>query len=96
MRTKKGNNDDEFWLAATDVANEGVWTVNSDLTCPAICIPWKRQEPNNLEGEEHCTAVRPSKKAIDKRCYLTSSIHICQRPNFDLTEGTVILNFKII
>ncbi|TRY77121.1 hypothetical protein TCAL_05677 [Tigriopus californicus] len=65
-----------FWLGATDIGNEGLFTW-SDGT-PMVFTRWNRKEPNNHNGNEHCVEVRTSSRVWnDSSCEKKRRV-ICQ------------------
>ena len=71
--------DGRVWIGCTDEHEEGMWMYADDPGTKCKILSWAQGEPNNQEGDEHCTQMWGSKdgKWVDIECSVTASV-ICE------------------
>ncbi|XP_071084965.1 perlucin-like isoform X1 [Haliotis cracherodii] len=77
LRNGKGS---QFYIGATDLRAEGIWTWEHPLRKVVGYTNWYPGEPNNHEGKEHCMVIHYGHrfKWNDAYCY-TKARFICEQ-----------------
>ncbi|KAL4223856.1 hypothetical protein ACF0H5_017320 [Mactra antiquata] len=72
----KLNNHRNYWIALSDVIEEGIWVWMNTLT-PVQFTQWHRNEPNN-DGTENCVDLYPDGDWNDAKCR-DNQYYICEK-----------------
>ncbi|XP_063417249.1 perlucin-like [Mytilus trossulus] len=76
---KMSASESQYWLGGTDEQEEGVWIWSHSQNLITF-TDWKKGQPNNLRGNEHCLSLREVSGYAwnDDRCH-TLRPFICEK-----------------
>ena len=72
-----------YWLAARDENRDGLWQPHKSLDCEMKPLNFASANMSQWNGT---CAVAKGHTILDSKCHWIKPV-ICQRPNFDISEG---------